>query len=278
MLQRTFYFPYAYLWPFQGDFLRFLPLCKDMKKQESITRKPDIFGIAISAYYHHQDTTDILVHSPDFDDDVIPVHYLFRNYKEMPLLERTALDNCSGRVLDVGCGAGSHALYLQEDKKLDVTAIDISPGAIEIATLRGLKNTRCIDFFKMKNEKYDTLLFLMNGTGIIGKLDKLDEFFTHCKELLTRNGKILIDSSDLRYLLDEDEDGGLWIEMGSNYYGEMEYSISYKNEISAAFNWLYIDFKILELAALKNGFSCRLLKEGDHYDFLAELKPATSPE
>ncbi|QED37682.1 methyltransferase domain-containing protein [Antarcticibacterium arcticum] len=249
-----------------------------MKKQESNTPKPDIFGSAISAYYHHKDATDILVHSPDFDDDVIPVHYLFRDYKEMPLLERTALDNCSGKVLDVGCGAGSHALYLQKHKKLDVTAIDISPGAIEIAAQRGLKKTRCIDFFDLKNEKFDTLLFLMNGTGIIGKLDKLDDFFTHCKELLTTNGKILIDSSDLRYLLDEDEDGGLWVEMNSNYYGEMQYSISYKNEVSPIFNWLYIDFKMLQLAASKNSFSCSLLKEGDHFDYLALLKPANRPE
>lgn len=249
-----------------------------MKKQESNIGKKDIFGSAISAYYHHGDSTDILVHSPDFDDDVIPVHYLFRNYKEMPLLERTALDNCSGRVLDVGCGAGSHALYLQEEKKLDVTAIDISPGAIEIATLRGLKNARTADFFELKNEKFDTLLFLMNGTGIIGKLNKLDDFFIHCKSLLTANGKILIDSSDLRYLLDEDDDGGIWVEMNSDYYGEMEYQISYKQEISPSFNWLYIDFKMLQLAANKNGFSCRLLKEGEHYDYLAELKPGSSTD
>ena len=249
-----------------------------MKKKESNTGKPDIFGSAISAYYHHGDSTDILVHSPDFDDDVIPVHYLFRKYKEMPLLERTALDNCSGRVLDVGCGAGSHALYLQEEKKLDVMAIDISPGAIEIATLRGLKNARTIDFFELKNEKFDTLLLLMNGTGIIGKLNKLDDFFIHCKSLLTVNGKILIDSSDLRYLLDEDEDGGLWVEMNSDYYGEMEYQNSYKQEISPSFNWLYIDFKMLQLAANNNGFSCRLLKEGEHYDYLAELKPGSSTD
>lgn len=249
-----------------------------MKKQESNTARADIFGSAISAFYHHQDPTDILVHSPDFDDDIIPVHYLFRNYNEMPALEQSALDHCRGRVLDVGCGAGSHALYLQKERKMDVTAIDISPGAIEIAGLRGLKNTRCIDFFELKNEKFDTLLFLMNGTGIIGKLDKLDDFFTHCKQLLNKNGKILIDSSDLRYLLDEDEDGGLWIEMNSSYYGEMKYQISYKNEISPAFNWLYIDFNMLELAAAKNGFSCNLLKKGDHYDYLAELKSINSPD
>lgn len=86
-------------------------------------------------------------------------------------------------------------------------------------------------------------------------------------------GKILIDSSDLRYLFDEDEDGGIWVEMGSDYYGELVFSISYKGEISESFPWLYIDFKILCLAAAKNGFTCSLILQGEHYDYLAELKP-----
>lgn len=242
-----------------------------MKKQQSDKHSEDIFGIAISEYYHHKDETDIMVHSPEFDDDIIPVHYLFREYNEMPLLEKTALDNCKGRVLDVGCGAGSHALYLQQKKKLEVTAIDISPGAIEIAKLRGVEDARTLDFFELKDEKFDTILFLMNGTGIIGKLEKLDHFFEHCKTLLSLKGKILIDSSDLRYLFDEDEDGGIWID-NEKYYGEMEYSLSYKGSVSKPFDWLYIDFNLLNLAAAKKGFTCKLLKEGEHFDYLAELK------
>ncbi len=244
-----------------------------MKKQEGSKQNHDIFGMAISNFYHHGDATDIIVHSPEFDDDIIPVHYLFRKYEQMPVLERKALDYCTGRVLDVGSGAGSHALYLQKEKQLEVTAIDISPGAIEISKLRGLKDARNVNFFDLKDEKYDTILFLMNGTGIIEKLNNLDNFFQHSKSLLSSGGKILIDSSDLRYLFDEDEDGGIWIEPGSSYYGEMEFSLSYKNVASGSFNWLYLDFKLLELAAAKMDFSCKLLQKGEHYDYLAELIP-----
>lgn len=243
-----------------------------MKKKDKNQEDIDVFGKAISAYFHDQDETDIIVHSPDFDDDTIPVPLLFRTYKEMPLLEKEALKKTKGKVLDVGCGAGSHTLYLQQEKKLEVTGIDISTGAIEICKLRGCKNVRVQDYFELENEKYHTLLFLMNGTGIIEKLANLDYFFDHSRKLLEKDGQILIDSSDLSYLLDPDEDGGIWVDPEQGYYGELEFSISYKNETSPTFNWLYIDFSSLELAAAKNGFSCELIKKGKHFDYLAELK------
>lgn len=233
----------------------------------------DVFGEAISAYFHEKDETDIIVHSPDFDDDIIPVPFLFRSFNEMPVLEKEALKHCRGSILDVGCGAGSHALYLQLEKKLPVTALDTSPGAIEICKQRGIKDVRHLDFFLLNKEKFDTLLFLMNGSGIIGKLSRLDEFFKQCSNLLNPGGKILLDSSDLSYLFDKDEDGGIWIDAAAPYYGEMEFSLSYKGIRSNPFSWLYLDYNTLEQAAAKNKFKCRLLKKGPHFDYLAELSP-----
>ncbi len=233
----------------------------------------DVFGKAISAYYHDKDETPILVHSPDFDDDEIQVPYLFRGFKGMPKLEQLALEKASGKVLDAGCGAGSHSLYLQNEKKLEITAIDISEGALEICKLRGIKDVRKLDYFDLKNEQFDTILLLMNGTGIIGKLENLDRFFEHSRSLLSKNGQIIIDSSDLSYLFDPDEDGGIWIDPDAPYYGELEFSISYKGEASPPFNWLYIDATTLANAAEGNNFSFEILKKGEHYDYLAILKP-----
>lgn len=241
-------------------------------KKESSDQDNDIFGIAILAYQENQDETDIIVHSPDFDDDVIPVPYLFRSYNEMPPLEKKGLELCRGKVLDVGCGAGSHSLYLQNTKKLNVTAIDISKGAVEVARRRGVHDARVDNYFELKNEKFDTILLLMNGTGIIGKLNRLDAFFSRTRELLNPGGSLIIDSSDLKYLYDEEEDGGIWVDMATGYYGEMQYSVSYKGHTSSSFPWLYLDYNTLQLAASKNGFSCHLIKEGEHYDYLAEIK------
>ncbi|MDT0643014.1 class I SAM-dependent methyltransferase [Zunongwangia sp. F363] len=229
--------------------------------------KKDIFGMAISAYYYHKDESDIIVHSPDFDDDIIPVFYLFREFGDMPPIEKTALKTCRGSVLDVGCGAGSHALYLQNKKKLKVTAIDTSGGAIKIASERGLKDARHLDFFELKNEKFDTILMLMNGTGIIGNLKNLNSFFRHVENLLLPGGQLLIDSSDLSYLQDEDDDPD------DKYIGEIRFQLSYKGEQSESFDWLYIDFESLKHIADYNNFNCELLKKGRHYDYLARLQP-----
>ena len=176
-----------------------------------------------------------------------------------------------GKVLDVGCGAGSHALYLQNDRRLDITAIDISEGAVETCKLRGLKNVRVQDVMKMENEKFDTILLLMNGAGMCGKLSRISAFLTKLKSLLNENGQILLDSSDIIYMFDEDEDGGKWIPGNTGYYGEVKYSVSYKGEKEKAFDWLYIDYNTLQNAAIANGLNCELVMEGEHYDYLAKL-------
>jgi len=230
---------------------------------------PDIFGQAVLDHYHHNDSENIKVISEDFDEDEIPTDYLFRQLKEMPALEQKALKLCKGKTLDVGCCAGSHALALQE-KGIEVKAIDISQGAIKVARLRGIKNAVVQDFFE-ERERFDTILMLMNGIGVVGKLKNLTQFFQHLKTILNPEGKVLLDSSDLQYLFDKEEDGSIWVDP-TQYYGELNYQIKYKNEISAIFDWLYVDFNSLQLAAESNGFSCKLIQEGEHYDYLAELK------
>ncbi len=229
----------------------------------------DIFGEAITAFFKTKKEQVITVSNEDFDDDEIAVSYLFRDYKQMPPIEQKALQLSKGKVLDVGCGAGSHSLYLQNTKKIDVTAIDTSTGAINICNLRGITNTNCEDFYKHKGT-YDTLLFLMNGSGIIGKLEQFNAFFTKVKELLAPNGQVFIDSSDLIFLF-ENENGEHWIDATKGYYGELKYQISFNHKSSEIFDWLYVDFNTLKRACQVHGFNCELILEGNHYDYLAKL-------
>jgi cyclopropane fatty-acyl-phospholipid synthase-like methyltransferase len=186
-------------------------------------------------------------------------------------LEQKALLLAKGKVLDVGCGAGSHSLYLQNEKKLNVTAIDISKNAIEACQLRGVENTKVEAILQFDTEeKYDTIMLLMNGTGIFGKLKNVSNYLQKLKSLLAENGQILIDSSDIIYMFDEDEDGGKWIS-GDAYYGELEFTISYKGQKEAPFPWLYMDYNTLQNAAVANGFHCEMVLEGEHFDYLAQL-------
>ncbi len=229
----------------------------------------DIFGEAISAYFKTKEEQIITVKNDDFDDDQILVSYLFRNYKQMPKIEQKALDLSKGKVLDVGCGAGSHSLFLQNEKKIDTTAIDTSIGAIEICKQRGVTTAFVEDFYKHSG-KYDTVLLLMNGSGIIGKLNNFNTFFDQLKKILNTNGQVFIDSSDLIFLF-EDDNGEYWVDAARGYYGELNYQISYNNTSSEVFDWLYVDFNTLKRACLVHGFNCELILEGEHYDYLAKL-------
>ncbi len=229
----------------------------------------DIIGKALLDYFHGNYTEDIITETNISEEDVLPLPYMFRNFTEMPKMEQKALQLAKGKVLDIGCGAGSHALYLQE-RGLQVTAIDISKGAVEVCRLRGVKDARHMDFFELKNEKFDTILLLMNGSGLFQKISKVAKYLQHLKTLLTPSGQILIDSSDLKYMYDEGDDGGIWIP-GDRYYGELEFIIRYKQEISEPFDCLYLDEQIFEQACLSNSLSFEVLERGENYDYLARI-------
>lgn len=215
----------------------------------------------------------LVVHSHLFDDDEMPVPTLFRTETEMSLLERHALGLCRGRVLDVGAGSGCHSLVLQA-RGLDVTAVDISPLSVETMRRRGVHSALCADFFADSvGEGFDTLLFLMNGIGIAGRLERLPAFFERAKALLAGGGQILFDSSDLRYVF-EDEDGVFIPEPDEPYYGEVDFSMQYGKVKGPFFDWLYVDFDTLKAQAAAAGLRAELLMEGNHYDYLARLQMA----
>jgi SAM-dependent methyltransferase len=227
----------------------------------------DPIGVAIQEYASKRKPDDIIVTSDICDDDIIPLEVLFRNYDEMPEIEQTALDRASGKVLDVGAGAGIHAIHLQ-DQGMDVTCIDISQGAVDYLNANGLKAQR-INFFSLKDQQFDTILMLMNGIGIAGKLSNLETTLKHAKSLLKPGGKILCDSSDIRYLY-EDEDGALWIDLNTEYYGNFRFQMKYKKEKGPWFDWLYVDFDSLFQAAKNVGLKAqRVVEIEDHY--LAEI-------
>ena len=227
-------------------------------------------GQAIRDYFENRHADRLHVLSYMFDEDEIPVQYLFRLENAMPKLERHALRLCKGRILDVGAGAGSHAMALQS-KNLDVTAIDISPCSVEVMRRRGVKKTEWADFFTDDFGKdFDTILFLMNGLGIAGTLNKLPDLLRRCCDLLSPEGCILADSSDLRYIY-EDEDGNFDPSELSTYYGETKYWMEYKKCKGHVFDWLYVDFDTLQSVAETVGLRAELVKAGEHYDYLARL-------
>lgn len=228
----------------------------------------DIFGKALLDYQSGNYSEDIITWTNISDKDKLPLPYLFRAYSEMPKLEQKALQLTKGTVLDVGCGAGNHSLWLQ-NKGFSVKAIDSSKGAIEVCKKRGVK----VAEFKPLLEEvltFDTILLLMNGTGIFQEIIQVSKYLKHLKSLLNPHGQILIDSSDISYMY-EDEDGGTWIDINSGYLGELDYFLSYKGEKETAMKWLYLDFETLNTACQTVGLKCEKIMDGEHFDYLAQI-------
>lgn len=203
------------------------------------------------------------------EDESIPTPYFFRSYKEMPLSERTALDISNGKVLDLGAGSGVHSLYLQE-QGLDVYPIDISELSVEVMKKRGIHNVRLKDFKELKEEQYDTVLLLMNGIGMVQNIANLPKYLAHFKSLLTAKGQLLIDSTDILYMF-EQEDGSYMLDLNADYYGQMLYFVSYKKIKGDAFDWLYVDYGLLRDAAESVGLHCEQVVDEEEGHYLAKL-------
>jgi SAM-dependent methyltransferase len=232
---------------------------------------PDIFEVAFADYYFtgKKDATLKIINNKG-DDEFVPVSYFFRSFDEMPEIEKIALNLCQGKILDVGAGSGCHSLVLQK-MDFEVTALDIRKTFVGIMKERGIKKTLIADFYHLIDRRYDTILMLMNGIGFTGDLMGLERFLEHSKELLTDDGQILFDSTDLMYIYKE-KDGSIRIDLNESYYGEVEYIFEYEGQIGKPFKWLFIDFFTLQELSEKYGFHCEMLYENRDFNFLVRLQ------
>ncbi|RYU76051.1 class I SAM-dependent methyltransferase [Hymenobacter persicinus] len=238
----------------------------------SRTPAPDPVGHALMAFLRgNKDATLQVRLSVSDEEEQLPASYFFRSLWEMPELERTALEECRGYVLDAGAGAGVHSLELQA-RGFQVKAIDASPGAVQVLQERGVRAAACHNLFDAPapGEHFDTILMLMNGLGLVGTLDGLERFLQHARTLLAPGGQILATSSDISYLY-EDEEGALNINLNGPYYGEVEYQMTYGTEAGAPFHWLFADAGIVQDYAETAGSDVEFLGEDDQEQFLVRL-------
>jgi SAM-dependent methyltransferase len=224
----------------------------------------DPFGQAIADYYYKKSPAKLWIHNKYGPKEEMPVAAYFRNGNQMPPLEHTALQLCSGKILDIGAGAGSHALWLQQDK--DITALEISALACEVMKQRGVQKIIQQDVFTYTEEKYDTLLLLMNGIGLAGTLSGLQTFLQHAASLLKPGGQLIFDSSDVAYVY-ENHFPDL-----KNYYGEIAYRYDYKRKKTNWFNWLYVDRFTLSSIAAAAGWRDEYITEDENGQYLVRLQ------
>lgn len=223
----------------------------------------DVHGEAIFDFYRGDHSVVLKTYNSYGDPEEMPVEVFFRDHQDFTDLENLAITCCEGKILDVGAGAGAHALFMQAFG-MDVTALENSPGCIKTLEHSGMEKIIASDFFSHTGQ-YDTLLLLMNGLGIAGKLDRLPEFFNHCKKLIKSGGHLILDSSDITYLY---EDG---LERPAGYYGEISYQYEYKGQKGDWFDWLYLDPDLLKSQTKKLGLHTEILDTDENDQYLARI-------
>ncbi|PTQ94820.1 methyltransferase family protein [Mucilaginibacter yixingensis] len=240
------------------------PYQPSLKTFRTFAAMNDVLGQAIYDYHHKLGKHKLWIHNHYGPKEEMPVATYFRTEDDMPDLEWLALNECRGKILDVGAAAGCHALLLQE-RNFDVTAMDISPLAVQVMSARGVIKTLPADIYRYQHEQFDTILLLMNGIGLAGTVDGLKLLLNHFKLLLKPGGQIICDSSDIAYLYDEipfPED---------RYYGEISYQYQYKGQKTDWFNWLYADEEIMHRTAAECGYQMEVLVEDEYGQYLARL-------
>jgi hypothetical protein len=71
-------------------------------------------------------------------------------------------------------------------------------------------------------------------------------------------------------MFDKDDDGGVWLPAHKNYYGELDYTLHYKNQ-TETFPWLYMDADLFRTFAHQAGLNFEIVGEGKNFDYLACL-------
>jgi len=201
-----------------------------------------------------------------------PVKVYFRPPNEFFSLERKALDLCNGYVLDVGAGAGSHSLFLQEHG-FRVMANDIARGAVEVMSARGVREVHCGPISDIASGAFDTLLFLGRSIGLVGDLEGLRRFLRKSCSLVTSTGQVLLTSLDVTCSDDPKLQAYQKGNMAKGRYpGEFRFRLRYADLESDWIKWLHVDPDSLANCALKEGWASETVQCESDGNYLARLR------
>ncbi len=224
----------------------------------------DIHGQAILDFLRGDKSNPLWINNVYGEPEEMPVEVYFRSFEDFSPIEQKALEHCQGKTLDIGAAAGCHALHLQ--KKHDMYALELSPACAAVMRERGVKQVIEQDY-RLHDQQYDTLLLLMNGIGIAGTLNEIPDFLEHCKKLTKPGGQVLFDSSDVKYLYEEDTS----IEVPYPYYGDIRYQYEYKEKKGEWFDWVYADRDMLDQIVSDAGLVLEVLAEDDYDQYLGRI-------
>ena len=158
----------------------------------------DAYGQELWAHYEGRDSFEIVERDDGyFDASAQAPRNYFSDYESWGIHEKRAMDFVKGRVLDIGCGAGRHSLYLQK-KGFDVLGIDSSPLAIKVCKLKGLKKAKVmsIEEAKFKRNSFDTIIMMGNNFGLFGSFKKARRLLKRLHKMTSKDALIIAETRD----------------------------------------------------------------------------------
>ena len=157
----------------------------------------DAIGQFMQDYWQHGESLELVERDDGFIAASDAAAY-FASYRNWPDWEKRAIRLARGRVLDIGCGVGRHAIYLQE-RGHEVLGIDVSPLALKVARLRGLRKTRVLPITKVTRRLgiFDTILLLGNNFGLVENPTRARWLLRRFRSITPPDGRIIASSNDV---------------------------------------------------------------------------------
>jgi len=157
----------------------------------------DAFGQEIWAYYKGEEASEIVERDDGYFNASKGPSLYFLEYEDWDPIDRKAMEFVKGKVLDIGCGAGRHSLYLQS-KGFDVLGVDSSPLAIKVCKLRGLRQAKVmpIEELNFKPNSFDTVIMLGGNFGLFGSFKKARRLLKKLHKMTSKNGLVIAFTRD----------------------------------------------------------------------------------
>jgi SAM-dependent methyltransferase len=164
---------------------------------QQLKNHQDAQGRAMYDYLKGKAACEVVERDDGYVDATNAPAVYFSQYQDWPTHVKKAMRHARGRVLDIGCGAGRHSLYLQK-KGLDVLGIDPSPLAIKVCKLRGLRKTKLMSISEIspKLGRFDTLLMLGNNFGLFESFDRARRLLARFHRITSERAGIIAETLD----------------------------------------------------------------------------------
>lgn len=234
----------------------------------------DAYGQEIWAYYKGKDSFEITERDDGYFEAFTGPKAYFSEYEDWSPREKRAMEYVKGRVLDIGCGAGRHSLYLQK-KGFDVLGIDNSPLAIKVCKLRGLTKAKVmpIEDVDFKPNSFDTIIMMGNNFGLFGSFKKARRVLKRFHKMTPKNAIIIAETLDpyktdnpahLEYREFNKKRG----RMG----GQVRIRIRFEKYVTKWFDYLFVSKKEMEKILKGTGWKVKEFIDSEDSQYIAIIE------